>query len=192
MFGLAVGLAAAGHGQIGVYGMPEFTRVSNSTPDAGAFSLLGPNGTSRIFSGVGVGLYDEFLHGARLDGGVDLRGTIQKGSNAHLNEFLIGARVVFKPEGSNFRPYAEVLGGVGGTRAATNPVTTSKGTYGGFVGLDYRVSKHVDLRLLEVGYSSLTTISTSSVTAAGTQPGASQLLHFGAGIVLRFPQPVVP
>lgn len=188
----AMGMSSAARAQIGIYGMPVFTRASNSTPDPGLYAFLGANSTSRLFSGVGVGVYDQLLHRGSVDAGLDLRGSIQKGANAHLNTFLIGGRVQYHAPGSRLKPYAEVLGGVGGTRAATNPVTKSKAEYGGFAGLDYEVGKYVDIRAIEVGYSSLSTISTAAVTGAPVQPPSSSLIHFSAGIVFRLPQRVAP
>ena len=194
-FSLAL-LTVAGHSQIsnqiGIYATPTFTRASNSTPDSGLYAFLGANQTSRIFSGASLGVYDQFFHTGLVDAGVDLRGSLQKGGNAHLNEFLIGARAAFHPVVFPMHPYVEVLGGVGGTRAATNPVYKSKVAYGAFAGLDYPVGKFVDLRVIEVGYSSLETISTASVTGAAVQPGASKLLNFSAGIVFRLPQHIIP
>ncbi len=172
--------------------MPVFSRVSNSTPDPGLYAFLGANSTSRLFSGVGVGVYDQLVHSGPVDAGIDLRGSIQKGANAHLNEFLIGGRVQYHSAGSRLKPYAEVLGGVGGTRAATNPIYKSKATYGGFAGLDYQVGKYVDIRAIEVGYSSLSTISTAAVTGTANQPPSSSLINFSAGIVFRLPQRIVP
>ncbi len=192
---LVVGVVCVAGGakaQIGIYGAPAFARVSNSTPDPGIYAFLGANSTSQVFSGVEVGAYDQLVHSGPVAAGVDLRGTIQKGANAHLNEFLIGGRVQYNAPGSRLKPYAEVLGGVGGSRAATNPVYKSKATYGGFAGLDYQVGKYVDIRAIEVGYSSLTTISTAAVQAAATQPPASSLIHFSAGIVFRLPQRIIP
>lgn len=192
MIGVAMGLGSCARAQIGIYAMPVFTRVSNSTPDPGVYAFLGPNATSRFFTGVGVGVYDQLAHRGPLDLGLDLRGSIQKGSNAHLNEFLIGGRAQYHVPGSRLKPYAELLGGVGASRAATNPVYNNQGTFGGFAGLDFQVGKYVDLRAIEVGYSSLSTISTDSVTGTPIQPPSSSLIHFSAGIVFRLPQRIVP
>ena len=190
---MGVGSFAVGaKAQIGIYGAPTFARVSNSTPDPGVYAFLGANSTSRVFSGIEVGAYDQLVHSGSLDAGVDLRATIQKGANAHLNEFLIGGRVQYHASGSRLKPYAELLGGVGGSRAATNPIYKSKATYGGFAGLDYQLGKYVDLRAIEVGYSSLSTVSTAAVTAAAIQPGSSSLIHISAGIVFRLPQRNAP
>jgi hypothetical protein len=178
--------------QVGIYVAPVFARAANTTADAGVYAFLGPNRTSRVFSGAEFGVYDQFVHSGKLDAGIDLRGSFQQGGGAHLNEFLIGARVAYRPESFFLKPYAEVLGGSGNTRAATNPVSRTKATYGGFAGLEWSAGKHVDLRVIEVGYSSLTTISTALATAQPNPPGAASLLHFSAGIVFRLPQPKVP
>ncbi len=196
LLALLAGLALTGvaHAQIGIYATPTFSRASNSTPDTGTFAFLGTNNTSRVFSGVSFGAYDQLAHTPLLDAGVDLRVGIQKGGNAHLNEFLIGARVAFHPVSIPLRPYVELLGGVGGTRAATNPVTVNRGTYGGFAGVEYPLSKHVDFRVIEIGYQSLQTVSTQAVTGViQTQsPSATRLLNFSTGIVFRLPQHIIP
>ncbi len=187
-----IGVGGSARAQIGMYAAPAFVRVSNSTPDPGIYAFLGANATSRLFSGVELGAFDLLVHSGPLNAGVDLRASIQKGANAHLNEFLIGGRVQYHTPGSKLGPYAELLGGVGGSRAATNPIYKSKAAYGGFLGLDYQVAKYVDIRAIEVGYGSLSTISTASVQASATQPGSSRLLHFSAGLVFRLPQRNAP
>lgn len=180
--------AGAAHAQIGIYVTPTFTRASNSYVDTGTFSFFGQGKTSGFFSGAGFGVYDQFAHTPMLDAGVDLRADFKKGNNAHLNEFLIGARVQFHPPMTALKPYVEVLGGVGGTSAATNPRTQSKGTFGGFGGLDWQLSKHIDWRVIEVGYSSLATINTPAVTGAPNVPSSSHLINFSTGFVFRLPQ----
>lgn len=181
---LVTGAAPA---QIGIYATPIFTHASNSTSDQGVFTFLGANSTSRLFSGVGIGVYDEFAHGTKVDAGVDVRGSIQKGGNAHLNQFLVGGRVSFHPVAIPVKPYLEVLAGVGGTRAATNPIYQNKVEYGAVGGLDYRLGKLVDFRVIEIGYNSLQTINTQAVTGASSKFPSSQLLSFSTGIVIRLP-----
>jgi hypothetical protein len=191
--GLTV-MTAAAQAQIGVYFAPTFTRVSNSTPDPGVFAFLGQNKTSQVFSGIGFGAFDQFAHTPLLDAGVDLRVNIQKGANAHLNDFLLGARVAFHPFVMPLKPYVEVLGGVGGTRAATNPIYQNRATYEGLAGVEYKLAKHIDWRVVEVGYQSLSTINTPAVTkvTASSLPGASTLLNFSTGFVFTIPQHLIP
>ncbi len=180
-------VTGAASAQIGIYATPVFTYASNSRSDQGVFTFYGANSTSRLFSGVGIGVYDDLVHASLVDVGVDVRGSIQKGGNAHLNSFMVGGRVSFHPVAIPVRPYAEVLAGVGGTRAATNPVYQNKVEYGAVAGLDYPLGKLVDFRVIEIGYSSLQTINTPAVTGASSTFPASRLLNFSTGIVIRLP-----
>jgi hypothetical protein len=170
-------------GQIGIYITPAFTSIHNTTPDQGVFSFLGTDKTSRTFSGVGFGAYDQFLHTPKVDVGGDSRLWFQRGESAALNEFLVGARVNFHPFTVPIKPYAELLGGVGGTRSPTNRLYVSRATYSGSAGLDYPLGKNVDLRVIEVGYQSLQTINTELIGGVSNPPGASRLLDFSTGIV---------
>ncbi len=178
--------------QIGIYVTPVFTRVSNSQVDNGTFSFLGPNTTSRIFSGGGVGVFDDFKHSGALDLGGDIRWTIQQGNTAHLNQFLFGPRLAFRPTRFPARPYVEVVGGLGETTAETNPQPQNRFGFGFLGGVDYKLSKHIDFRVIEVGYGNLQTISTQSHTNVPPLPPSSMLINFSSGIVFRLPQHLVP
>jgi hypothetical protein len=111
-----------------------------------------------------------------------------RGAGAQLNNFLIGARVAFKPVSIPVKPYVQFSGGVGGSKAAHNPLYVSKAEYAVSAGAEYPLAKHVDWRVLEVGYGSVQTISSGIENgASGTLPPASKLLNFSTGIVIRIP-----
>jgi opacity protein-like surface antigen len=180
---LATGAAQA---QIGVYTTPIFSRISNSLPDPGVFAFLGPNTTSRVFSGFGLGAYDDLYHSGNLSAGLDLRGNILRGNGAQLNSLLFGGRVAYKsPERPNFKPYAQIGIGVGSSKAATNPVHLSKLEYNVAAGLDYSFASHVDFRVIEIGYGSVQTISTGAIDQVGPTSN-SQMVNFSTGLVFRF------
>ena len=176
----------AAHAQVGLYFNPIVSRVSISTPDTGPFAFLGQNTTSRIFGGVMLGGYYEFSHQPKFDVGVDLRDEIEHSNNASLNSFLIGLRVSTKPMVFQLKPYVEIVGGEGRSESPLSPVHVTKAEYGGFLGLDKRLNRHVDWRILELGYSSVTTIS-SAIYNGPTPIPAAKMINASTGFVFRFP-----
>lgn len=185
VIGFAMATGAA-HAQIGLYATPIVSRISNSTPDTSVFAFLGTGSTSRIFEGFGIGVYDDFYHAPRFDAGLDVRGNIMRGAGAQLNNFLLGGRVAFKPVSFPVKPYVELLGGVGGSKAAHNPLYVSKAEYNVSAGADYPLGKRVDWRVLEIGYGSVQTISSGIENGtSGALPPASKLINFSTGIVIR-------
>lgn len=173
------------HAQIGLYVNPVTTRVSNSQSDSGPFAFLGDGSTSRMFWGANIGGYYDRFHGEKFDAGIDIRDTVLGANNARLNNFLIGVRVVAKSVSPSWRPYVQLSGGAGTTRAPHSSVRVSRGTYGVFVGADYKLSRVVDVRAFEIGYGSLTTISSVAVGSAANSYPSSNLLQFSAGLVFR-------
>jgi hypothetical protein len=178
-------IPATSHAQIGLYVNPVATRVSNSKADSGVFAFLGDGSTSRMFWGANIGGYYDRWHGEKYDAGIDIRDTIMGANNARLNNFLIGARVVAKSWSPNWRPYVQLSGGAGTTRAPHSTVKTSRATYGVFVGADYKLSRAIDLKAFEIGYGSLTTISSATVGSAVTSYPSSNLIQVSAGLVFR-------
>jgi len=192
LFAVAAVLAALmtashAHAQVGLYFNPVVSRVSVSAPDTGTFAFLGDNTTSRIFGGVDFGGYYDFAHYAKFDVGVDFRDTIQHGNNALLNDFAGGLRVASKPLAHNLKPYAEVMVGAGRTRPPQNAAHVTKLEANVLVGVDRPLNRHVDWRIIEVGYGSLSVIS-SGVYNSGTTPIATaKVINFSTGFVFRFP-----
>lgn len=183
-------LPVSAHGQIGVYVNPIATRVSNSQPDTGQFAFLGAGNTSQVFWGANIGGYYDFAHGKNVDVGIDLRDSIQGWNTGRMNNFLIGARVVATTISPKWRPYVELSGGVGTTRAPHQSIKTSRARYGIFAGADYKLGRYVDARVFEIGYGSLTTTSSAAVPnvpIGNPNPNypSSGLLSFSAGLVFR-------
>jgi hypothetical protein len=184
-FALALTTIAAG-AQVGLYFNPIVTRVSDSVADTGPYAFLGAGNTSQIFGGVVLGGYYEFYHAPKFDVSVDLRDEIEHGNSASLNNLLIGARFTAKLPASKFKPYFEISGGDGRSKSPLSPIHTTKGEYAVFGGLDRTLGHPVDWRVVEVGYGSVTTIS-SAIYSGPTPIPAVKLLNFSTGFVFRFP-----
>ncbi len=186
---LVVGLSlttVAAQAQFGLYLNPVATRVSNSKADTGPFAFLGENSTSRMFYGVDMGGYYNFYQQGKTEVGVDIRDSIVHGNSASLNSFLVGVRVAAKPFSRPLKPYLQASVGVGTTRPPTSTVRINRATYGIFGGADYTLSRHVDLRIIEVGFNSLMTASSSTLGGGTSNIPASRLLSFSTGFVFRF------
>jgi|UPI00047C3D7A hypothetical protein len=171
--------------QIGIYVNPVAIRVSNSQSDSGPFAFLGDGTTSRTFWGANIGGYYDFFHGKSVDAGVDIRDTLVGANNARLNSFLIGARVVAKNLSPSWRPYVQLSGGVGTTRAPHTSIHVSRAGYGVFAGADYKLNRHIDLKVAEIGYGSLATVSSSAIGNTRASYPSSSLLQISAGLVFR-------
>jgi hypothetical protein len=170
---------------MGLYINPVGIRVSNSKPDTGIFAFLGEGTTSRMFWGANIGFYDDFFHGDKVDAGIDIRDTVVGGNNARLNSFLVGGRVVMKSFSPSWRPYVQVSGGLGTTRAPHTTLRVNRGQYGVFAGADYKLNRYFDLKVAEIGYGSLPTISTSSFGNSTESYPSSKLLQISWGLVIR-------
>jgi hypothetical protein len=181
---LAFSLSAfAAKAQVGVYFNPVVSRISNSVADQGPFAFLGSGKTSNIFGGVAIGGYYDFYHADKFDAGADIRDEVEHGNGANLNGFLVGPRIVHHYE--RWSPYAEVLFGAGRTKSPLSPVHVTKLEVQGLVGADYRLNKHVDVRALEIGYGSVSTIS-SSIYGGSISVPAAKMLNFSSGFVFHF------
>jgi hypothetical protein len=176
----------AAHAQIGLYVNPAFIQVKNNTPDTGLFAFLGSGNTSRTFYGANIGGYYDFYHNGKLSAGVDIRDSISHSNGASLNGFLVGARVAGSPFQFPLKPYAQVFIGAGRTRAATTSVGVTRAQFGILAGADYTLHRHIDFRVIEVGYSSLSTVSSYTNGSNLNSYPASRLLSFSTGLVFRF------
>lgn len=173
--------------QVGVYINPVATRISNSIADNGPFAFLGQNSKSNVFYGVVFGGYDDFYHTGKLDIGIDIRDSAEFANNASLKALLFGVRVSGHPFVRPFRPYAQLSIGVASTKAPNSSVVVRGVDYGLFAGMDYALGRHVDLRMLEIGYGGMTTVSSNKVGSGGTVAiPVSNMLNFSSGLVFRF------
>jgi hypothetical protein len=175
-----------GSTDVGLYVNPIGIGISNSKADSGVFAFLGDNTTSRTFYGADIGGYVNFFHAQKYDAGVDIRDIIVSANNAHLNSFLVGARVAAKPIAESFKPYLQLSVGVGSSKAPHSPIKLNRLQYGIYGGLDYTLSKHVDFRAFELGYGGVSTINSGNFNGT-TSFSASRLFSVSTGLVFRVP-----
>lgn len=175
-----------GSGDVGLYVNPVGIGISNSQADFGPFAFLGDGETSRNFYGANLGGYVDFFHAPKFDAGVDIRDSISSGNGAHLNSFLVGARVVAKPLAEVFRPYLQASVGVGSSKAKSSPIHLNRLQFAVYGGLDYTLAKHVDVRVFELGYGGLSTVNSGDFGGTTTY-SASRLFSVSAGLVFRVP-----
>lgn len=182
---LALGtIAGAARAQVGIYFNPVVTRISNSKADTGPFAFLGDGQKSQIFGGVVFGAYYDISRGPHYNIGVDMRDAIEHGNNASINSFLLGVRLTGRVQ-ERLRPYVELAVGDGRTRSPVSPAHINKLEADAFVGADYRLGRHVDFRIAEIGYGTVQTVSTATYNPSVTYPNA-RLLNFSSGFVFRF------
>jgi hypothetical protein len=184
-------VAASARAQVGVYINPVFNRISNTNPDTGPFAFLGDGATSRIFGGVDFGAYYNISHGPGAKFGVDVRDTTVHANNAGLNVFSVAFRLESAPLGRGIRPYVQVAAGAATSKAQQSLIHTTRGMFGVFGGIDYPLSRHVDFRIVELGYGSVTT-QNSNIYGGPLPIGASRMVHVSSGLVFRFGVPGGP
>jgi hypothetical protein len=175
-----------GKSDVGLYVNPIAEPIHNSQADTGPFAFLGDGATSRTFWGASIGGYVNFFHAPKFDAGIDVRDMIVTGNNAHLNSFMVGGRLVAKPIAESFKPYVQVSIGAGSSKPPHSSVHLTRLQYQIFGGVDYTLAKHVDFRIVEVGYGGVSTINSGDFNGSVTFP-ASSLFSVSTGLVFRFP-----
>jgi hypothetical protein len=179
----------AAHAQVGLYINPIATYVSNPVKDPTSFAFLGQNSTSRTFWGVNLGGYYDFYHAptGSLTAGLDVRWDDLRANNAVLKDFLVGLRVSGKPFTRPFKPYFQASVGEGATKSPTSSISVKKFDYRITGGVDYTLQRHIDFRIIEVGWGQLTTISSATVGAGGNIAiPSSNMISVSTGLVFRF------
>lgn len=184
-------VAASARAQLGVYVNPVFDKISNSVPDTGPFAFLGEGATSRNFGGVDFGAYYNFSHAPGAKFGIDVRDTTVHSNNASLNIFSLGARIESAPLTHGLRPYAEIAAGAANSKAQQAQIHTTRGMFGIFGGIDYPLNRHVDFRIVELGFGGVTT-QNSYIYGGPTQIGSSRMVQVSSGFVFRFLVPGGP
>jgi len=173
--------------KVGLYFNPLATRVSNSVQDSGPFNYFSAGSTSQVMYGFDLGGYYEFLHSGKLDAGLDLRDSDMHTNNALLKNFLLGAHVSGHPFTRPFKPYLLATVGYGTTKSPQSTVHITKPYFGIFAGVDYTLQRHVDYRVVEIGYGSLVTSSSATIGGGGNIAiPSSRLISFSTGFVFRF------
>jgi hypothetical protein len=173
--------------KVGLYFNPLATRISNSVQDSGPFNYFSAGSTSQVMYGFDLGGYYEFLHSGKLDAGLDLRDSDMHTNNALLKNFLLGAHVSGHPFTRPFKPYLLATVGYGTTKSPQSTVHITKPYFGIFAGVDYTLQRHVDYRVVEIGYGSLVTSSSATIGGGGNIAiPSSRLISFSTGFVFRF------
>ena len=72
------------------------------------------------------------------------------------------------------------------TDEARELVEQTRAQFGVLAGADYTLHRHIDFRVIEVGYSSLSTVSSYTNGSNLNSYPASRLLSFSTGLVFRF------
>lgn len=184
-------VAASARAQVGVYINPVFTKISNNIPDTGPFAFLGDGATSRNFGGLDFGAYYNISHGPGVKWGVDVRDTTVHSNNAALNIFSVAGRVESAPFTHGIRAYAQIAAGAASSKAQQSQIHTTRGMFGIFGGIDYPLTRHIDFRIVELGYGGVTT--QNSYIYGGPNPiGSSRMVEVSSGLVFRFRVPGGP
>jgi hypothetical protein len=184
-------VAASARAQVGVYINPVFTKISNTVPDTGPFAFLGEGKTSRNFGGVDFGAYYNISHGPGVKYGVDVRDTTVHSNNASLNIFSLAGRVESAPLAHGIRPYAQIAAGAATSKAQQSQIHTTRGMFAIFGGVDYPLTRHVDFRIVEIGYGGIT-VQNSFIYGGPSPIGSSRMLHVSSGLAFRFGVPGGP
>ncbi len=185
IFVFALATLSAHAQQIGLYFNPIGMNISNSVADHGPLAFLGDNSKSQNFYGISFGGYYDFFHQGKLTVGLDLRDEYVSGNNARLNSFMVGPRFAISPFRRPIKPYLQAAIGVGTTRPPTNPTPISRAQFTLLGGVDYALGRHIDFRVIEAGYSSLTTVSNATIGGTANIP-AARLISVSTGLVFRF------
>jgi hypothetical protein len=161
---LAPLLAVCAHAQVAVY----VTSASNHLSNVQTGAVLVSGSYQEQYadywtSGIGGGVTLNFLPLGPVKLGFDFRGSTHPGTPG-ADTAMGGFKVGFSPPMTHWKPYIEGAGGYVESRtvnistSASNPSQTVGGTFTNkyaaweiLGGVDYRLMKFLDLRLVEVG-----------------------------------------
>ncbi|MDE3104312.1 MAG: hypothetical protein KGK08_03970 [Acidobacteriota bacterium] len=156
--------------QIGLYG-----GLTGAKPAAANTAwMFGPSAGVYFNRGYGVVAAGPDVRGAFLSRG----DTTGSGSSESLKTLLLGYRLAVTPHVLPFKPYGEVLGGLGSLTAGQGAARTTglHPAYGFAVGLDWTILPRLDLRALEFADERFT-----------GNAGAFSEQILTTGVVLRLP-----
>ncbi|MEO6923987.1 MAG: hypothetical protein ABI142_09195, partial [Bryocella sp.] len=174
--------------QGGLYFNPIVTVVHNSVADTGPFAFLGEAQKQQIFGGVVFGGYYEVYHAPKYNVSLDFRDEVEHGNDAGLNNLLFGPRFTYLPSSSKLKPYLQIAVGAGSTHSPKNPKRVTKLESAFLIGVDRPLNRHIDWRIVEVGYGTLQTVSSSIFSGGvGVNVPSAHLYHFSTGLVFRLP-----
>lgn len=170
-----------------IYVAPNFARLTNSQSDTGPFAFFGDNKTSGWFRGANLGVSRDFHYSPKIDLTGDFRLTFLSGNNAPLRSVLFGLRAAPRRNGKALLPYVEVMGGLGSTHAPQNSHSVHRGEWQVQAGVEDPINRHVDWRVIEVGYGMVRTIGSDAFSGdTSNQRPAAHVLNLTSGIVVRF------
>jgi hypothetical protein len=182
--------APAAHAQGAVYVTPIFTRISTSKVDTDpTFAFLGAGVSSRMFYGVNIGAYYDVpqLSTPKIEVGLDVRDSILHGNNAFINNFLVGPRIAAAPFQRPLHLYVQPVVGAASSHAPNTQVKVTRVEYGVFAGVDYKFSRVVTWRALEVGYASAQTASGQTIGGSETIPNVT-MINLSSGLIFNIPK----
>jgi len=182
---LILSLSTIAHAQVGLYMNPIAIHVTNPQVDTGAFAFLGENSTSQMFYGVNFGGYYNFHHTKPVDIGFDMRDSIVRHDGASLNSFLVGLRVSGKPGSFPVKLYVQPMFGSGTSKSEFTTIHKTNFEYSVLAGVDYPLRKHIDFRAIELGYGSVSTVSSANFGGLIPIP-AAHLVTISTGFVFYF------
>jgi len=181
-----LGFAAhpAAHAQASVYG--TFSYAEFTFNSSGPFAPIVNNGFGA--GGFLGGATYEFPVVSQFTIGIDLRGSVNPGTTGS-SAGTASVKFTYKPTDAIPRPYAQV--GLGDMHAHTpaqyahgsgqNPIATAdSGLFQYAFGIDLELQHGIDLRLIEIGFS--TGLSQATGTALGVSP-----LTYSIGVVVHIP-----
>ncbi len=176
----------AAHAQVGIYVYPIASIISDSQADTGPFAFLGDGQTQQVFGGVVFGGYFEVAHESKTNISLDVRDTIQHGNTASFNSFMVGPRLAWKPLVYGLKPYVQFGVAAGRTKAPVNLAHIERLEVAGLGGVDKRLTSHVDWRIVEISYGSVSAISSQTFLFGAKQLPNVHALGFSTGFVFRF------
>ena len=139
------------------------------------------------FYGVNGGVTFNFFHGSGLDLGLDFRGGPQIGTPG-FGSALAGLKFALHPSATRFKPYIQLSTGFAEQRHSTGSgayATTNAEEYFAFeflTGVDYPLTRRIDLRAVEVGIAPAHAIVTNG-TALKSSP---VIVTLNSGLVFKF------
>jgi hypothetical protein len=190
---VGLGMGAAAHAQVGVYGTYSASKLSGITCFATAPAACSSAGGVVSPSGLQGGIYYDFKSFGPIRLGGDLRGgtfhsnksaaSSTGGTNATTaNTVLAGVRATVKTPFPFLKPYVEGAGGWTRSNVTElNHTYDNFAQYEVFAGADIKVLPVIDIRAIELGIGNMNRFG------SGAGPSSVMVKTIGAGIVFHLP-----
>jgi len=145
------------HAQNGVYA--DYTNAT----------MTNIGGNVPNMNGATVGIFVQDRRKRVFKGGVDFRGNLLNGKyGTSSNQGLAGLRLVWSPRHTNIYPYAEFLVGVAHSLLFTNGKGETLFMSAFVGGVDYKLARHVDWRVVDFTYSQINASDPFNPVMVGT------------------------